>query len=82
MRGVAREMGTGLAVGWRDPGAATLEPGSLGDPAWDVTVADADRCDRFSMIAMEGLDPTAPSPGGCAAGWPSPASAPSPWPST
>jgi phenylalanyl-tRNA synthetase beta chain len=62
MRGVAREMGTGLAVGWRDPGAATLEPGSLGDPAWDVTVADADRCDRFSMIAMEGLDPTAPSP--------------------
>jgi phenylalanyl-tRNA synthetase beta chain len=27
-----------------------------------VTVADADRCDRFSMIAMEGLDPTAPSP--------------------
>src|SRR4028118_1028682 len=61
MRGIAREMGTGLAVGWRDPGAAS-PPAWSGDPAWDVTVADADRCDRFSMIAMEGLDPTAPSP--------------------
>jgi phenylalanyl-tRNA synthetase beta chain len=61
MRGIAREMGTGLAVGWRDPGAAAL-PGWSGEPAWEVTVADADRCDRFSMVALEGLDPTAPSP--------------------
>ncbi|MEX5720362.1 phenylalanine--tRNA ligase subunit beta [Geodermatophilus maliterrae] len=61
MRGIAREMGTGLAVGWRDPGAATL-PAWSGEPAWEVTVADADRCDRFSMVALEGLDPTAPSP--------------------
>jgi phenylalanyl-tRNA synthetase beta chain len=61
MRGIAREMGTGLATRWRDPGAAS-PPAWSGDPAWDVTVADADRCDRFSMIAMEGLDPTAPSP--------------------
>ncbi|HYO37972.1 MAG TPA: phenylalanine--tRNA ligase subunit beta, partial [Geodermatophilus sp.] len=61
MRGVAREMGTGLAVGWRDPGAAAA-PAWSGEPAWQVTVADADRCDRFSVVAMEGLDPTAPSP--------------------
>ncbi|MDP9459743.1 MAG: phenylalanine--tRNA ligase subunit beta, partial [Actinomycetota bacterium] len=61
MRGVAREMGTGLAAPWRDPGAAT-PPVRAGEPAWQVTVADADRCDRFSMIAMEGLDPAAPSP--------------------
>src|SRR5688572_2233677 len=61
MRGIAREMGTGLAAPWRDPGAAT-PPVWTGEPAWEVTVADADRCDRFSMIAMEGLDPTAPSP--------------------
>jgi phenylalanyl-tRNA synthetase beta chain len=65
MRGVAREMGTGLAVGWRDP-AATTSPAAgsepAGEPAWQVTVADADRCDRFSMVALEGLDPTAPSP--------------------
>ncbi|WP_448623581.1 phenylalanine--tRNA ligase subunit beta [Geodermatophilus sp. URMC 64] len=61
MRGLAREMGTGLAVGWRDPGAVT-PPDWSGEPAWQVSVADPDRCDRFSMIALEGLDPTAPSP--------------------
>nr|WP_239522102.1 phenylalanine--tRNA ligase subunit beta [Geodermatophilus sabuli] len=61
MRGIAREMGTGLAVDWRDPGALT-PPAWSGEPAWTVTVEDADRCDRFSMIALEGLDPTAPSP--------------------
>jgi phenylalanyl-tRNA synthetase beta chain len=61
MRGIAREMGTGLAAPWRDPGAVT-PPAWSGEPAWRVTVADPDRCDRFSMIAMEGLDPTAPTP--------------------
>ncbi|MDQ1660546.1 MAG: phenylalanyl-tRNA synthetase beta chain [Blastococcus sp.] len=61
MRGIAREMGTGLAADWRDPGALT-PPVWSGEPAWEVRVADADRCDRFSMLAMEGLDPTALSP--------------------
>jgi phenylalanyl-tRNA synthetase beta chain len=61
MRGIAREMGTGLAADWRDPGAIT-PPAWSGEPAWQVTVADPERCDRFSMIAMEGLDPTAPTP--------------------
>ncbi|GAA3169482.1 phenylalanine--tRNA ligase subunit beta [Blastococcus jejuensis] len=61
MRGIAREMGTGLAAPWRDPGAVT-PPAWSGEPAWRVGVADPARCDRFSMIAMEGLDPTAPSP--------------------
>jgi phenylalanyl-tRNA synthetase beta chain len=61
MRGIAREMGTGLAAAWRDPGALT-PPAWSGEPAWQVGVADPDRCDRFSMIAMEGLDPTAPTP--------------------
>jgi phenylalanyl-tRNA synthetase beta chain len=61
MRGIAREMGTGLGVPWRDPGALS-PPAWSGEPAWQVTVADADRCDRFSMVALEGLDPTAPSP--------------------
>ncbi|TFV56367.1 phenylalanine--tRNA ligase subunit beta, partial [Geodermatophilus sp. DF01-2] len=61
LRGIAREMGTGLGVEWRDPGALPPPAGS-GEPAWPVTVADADRCDRFSMIALEGLEPTAPTP--------------------
>jgi phenylalanyl-tRNA synthetase beta chain len=61
MRGIAREIGTGLAVDWRDPGALT-PPAWSGQPAWPVEVADPARCDRFSMVALEGLDPTAPSP--------------------
>ena len=61
MRGIAREMGTGLAAPWLDPGAVP-PPAWSGDPAWQVSVADPERCDRFSMVALEGLDPTAPSP--------------------
>jgi phenylalanyl-tRNA synthetase beta chain len=61
MRGLARELGTGLAVDWRDPGAIP-PPAWTGEPAWQVTVANPERCDRFSMIALAGLDPTAPSP--------------------
>jgi phenylalanyl-tRNA synthetase beta chain len=61
MRGIAREMGTGLAAPWRDPGAIR-PPSWSGEPAWQVAVADPGRCDRFSMLAMEGLDPTAPTP--------------------
>src|SRR3954454_772443 len=61
MRGIAREMGTGLGAPWRDPGAVP-PPAWSGQPAWQVTVANPERCDRFSMIALEGLDPTAPSP--------------------
>ncbi len=61
MRGIAREMGTGLAAPWRDPGAVT-PPAWSGAPAWEVSVDAPERCDRFSMLALEGLDPTAPSP--------------------
>ncbi|MCV2491909.1 phenylalanine--tRNA ligase subunit beta [Geodermatophilus sp. YIM 151500] len=62
MRGLAREMGTGLATAWRDPAASVPPPAAAAEPAWQVAVDDADRCDRFSMLALEGLDPTAPSP--------------------
>src|SRR3712207_7744539 len=61
MRAIAGERGAGVGAQWRDPGALT-PPACSGEPAWQVTVEDADRCDRFSMIALEGLDPTAPSP--------------------
>ncbi|WP_029430531.1 phenylalanine--tRNA ligase subunit beta [Blastococcus sp. URHD0036] len=61
MRGIAREMGTGLGVSWRDAGELEM-PAWSGEPAWPVRVEDADRCDRFSMVALEGLDPTAPTP--------------------
>ncbi|KQS69389.1 phenylalanine--tRNA ligase subunit beta [Modestobacter sp. Leaf380] len=61
IRGIAREVAGALGVDWRDPAAAT-PPAWPGEPAWTVEVADPARCDRFSVLAMEGLDPTAPSP--------------------
>ncbi|WP_369131279.1 phenylalanine--tRNA ligase subunit beta [Modestobacter roseus] len=61
LRGIARDLAAALGVEWRDPAALT-PPAWSGAPAWQVTVADAHRCDRFSMVAMEGLDPAAPSP--------------------
>ncbi len=61
IRGIAREVAGALGADWRDPAAAT-PPAWSGEPAWTVEVEDSRRCDRFSMIAMEGLDPTAPSP--------------------
>jgi phenylalanyl-tRNA synthetase beta chain len=61
MRGVGRETATALSVPWRDPGLLE-RPAWDGTPAWQVSVADPERCDRFSMLALEGLDPTAPTP--------------------
>ncbi len=61
LRGIARDLAALLGVGWRDPGARPV-PDWTGEPGRQVTVADPDRCDRFSMVALEGLDPTAPSP--------------------
>jgi phenylalanyl-tRNA synthetase beta chain len=61
MRGIARDLAGVLGVPWRDPADLPL-PAWSGAPAWEVVVADPDRCDRFSMLALEGLDPAAPSP--------------------
>ncbi|WP_164702267.1 phenylalanine--tRNA ligase subunit beta [Modestobacter sp. KNN46-3] len=61
LRGIARDLAGALAVDWRDPAALT-PPAWSGEPGWAVEVADPGRCDRFSMVAMEGLDATAPSP--------------------
>jgi phenylalanyl-tRNA synthetase beta chain len=61
LRGIARDLAAVLGVSWRDPGDRPV-PAWTGEPGWRVTVADPERCDRFSMVAVEGLDPTAPSP--------------------
>ena len=61
LRGIARDLAGALGVGWRDPAALPL-PAWSGAPAWPVTVGTPARCDRFSMLALEGLDPAAPSP--------------------
>ncbi|TFV50329.1 phenylalanine--tRNA ligase subunit beta [Blastococcus sp. TF02A_35] len=61
MRGIARDLAGVLGVSWRDPADLPL-PEWSGAPAWQVSVADPDRCDRFSMLALEDLGPAAPSP--------------------
>ncbi|MGY1917274.1 phenylalanine--tRNA ligase subunit beta [Blastococcus sp. SYSU DS0973] len=61
MRGIARDLAAVLGVAWRDPADLPL-PLWSGAPAWEVDVAAPGRCDRFSMLALEGLDPVAPSP--------------------
>ncbi|MCZ2825063.1 MULTISPECIES: phenylalanine--tRNA ligase subunit beta [unclassified Modestobacter] len=61
LRGIARDLAGALGVDWRDPAALT-PPAWSGEPGWAVEVDDPARCDRFSMLAMEGLDPAAPSP--------------------
>ncbi|SNS58533.1 phenylalanyl-tRNA synthetase beta subunit [Geodermatophilus saharensis] len=61
LRGIARDLAAALGVTWRDPGDRPV-PAWSGAPGWQVTVADPDRCDRFSMVALEDLDPAAPSP--------------------
>src|SRR4051812_13937933 len=51
MRGLAREMGTGLAVDWRDPGALT-PPAWSREPAWQGAVAGPHPRDPVSMIPL------------------------------
>ena len=65
IRGIAREVAGALGAPWQDPAAATPPAAwttQPGEPAWTVQVEDPQRCDRFSMVAVEGLDPAAPSP--------------------
>src|SRR3712207_9495079 len=59
MRGIAREMGTGLGVAWREP-SALIPPAWAGEPAWQGSGEGGDRCGRIPMIPMAGPAPTAP----------------------
>ncbi|GAA1819130.1 phenylalanine--tRNA ligase subunit beta [Planosporangium flavigriseum] len=61
MRGVARELAHSLGVGYRDPAAAVL-PLTSSEPGYPVRVEDPVGCDRFSAVAVRGINPTAPSP--------------------
>lgn len=60
VRGVAREAATAFGVPFRDPADITVVPSSA--PGYDVVVQDADRCERFVVRAVRGIDPSAPSP--------------------
>jgi phenylalanyl-tRNA synthetase beta chain len=61
IRGLARELATALGVNFRDiADSITLPAGDA--QAYPVTVDDPAGCDQFSVRAVTGLDPSAPSP--------------------
>ena len=59
IRGLAREAATALGVPFRDI-AADLPP--VDGRAYEISVDDPVGCDQFSARAVDGLDPTAPTP--------------------
>ncbi|HEY5334737.1 MAG TPA: phenylalanine--tRNA ligase subunit beta, partial [Mycobacteriales bacterium] len=60
MRGVAREAAAALGLPFVDP--AAIDAPDL-PPGRAVSLDDLDACDRYVALTVEGLDPTAPSPG-------------------
>lgn len=64
IRGLAREAATALGTTFHDITAALPEVDGL---AYDVTIDDRSGCDQFAARAVEGLDPSAPTPAWMAA---------------
>ena len=61
MRGLAREAAGALEVAFHDV-AATVTVPDVDGGAHEVVLGDPSGCDKFSMRALTGLDPAAPSP--------------------
>ena len=62
VRGLARELSHALGVPFRDPASAVAPAAATAEPAYPVRVADPVACDRFTAVAVRGVDPAAPSP--------------------
>jgi phenylalanyl-tRNA synthetase beta chain len=62
MRGVARELSHSLGVAYRDPAGATLPIEGGAEPGYPVRVEDPVGCDRFTAVAVRGINPDAESP--------------------
>ncbi|HEY0803855.1 MAG TPA: phenylalanine--tRNA ligase subunit beta, partial [Pseudonocardiaceae bacterium] len=60
VRGLARELGCALDIGFRDPTAIEI-PAAEGE-AWPVHIEDQIGCPRFVTRRVTGIDPTAPTP--------------------
>jgi phenylalanyl-tRNA synthetase beta chain len=59
IRGLAREAAAALGTAFRD---VTVPLPEIDGRAYDVTIDDLSRCDRFSARAVTGLNPLAPTP--------------------
>lgn len=59
IRGLAREASAALGTSFHDVAVELPEPDGK---AYEIGVEDAEGCDRFSAMAITGLDPFAPTP--------------------
>ncbi|MEV4515946.1 phenylalanine--tRNA ligase subunit beta [Dactylosporangium sp. NPDC049525] len=65
VRGIARELSHSLGGAYRDPVAAVVpisDSGNGGTDAYRIDVRDSVACDRFTAVAVRGVDPAAPTP--------------------
>ncbi|MET7418278.1 phenylalanine--tRNA ligase subunit beta [Dactylosporangium sp. NPDC005555] len=62
VRGLARELSHSLGGAYRDPVAAVVPIESDGTDAYPIDVRDSVACDRFTAVAVRGVDPAAPTP--------------------
>src|SRR5262249_11311905 len=60
VRGLARELGCALDVGFRDP--ASIEVPAAEGEAWPVHIEDQIGCPRFVTRRVTSIDPTQPTP--------------------
>ena len=62
IRGLARELSAAFDVPFTDPAAAPIRDVAGEPEPWPVTIADPSGCDRFVVVRVTGVDPSAPSP--------------------
>jgi phenylalanyl-tRNA synthetase beta chain len=62
VRGIARELSHSLGGAYRDPVAAVVPLPGDGSAAYPIEVLDAVACDRFTAVAVRGVDPAAATP--------------------
>ncbi|MEV0568132.1 phenylalanine--tRNA ligase subunit beta [Dactylosporangium sp. NPDC050588] len=62
VRGLARELSHSLGGAYRDPVAAIVPIEGDGTDAYRIDVRDSVACDRFTAVAVRGVDPAAPTP--------------------
>ena len=62
IRGLARELSAAFDVPFTDIAAAPIRDVAGQPEPWPVTIADPAGCDRFVVVRVTGVDPSAPSP--------------------
>jgi phenylalanyl-tRNA synthetase beta chain len=62
VRGIARELSHSLGGAYRDPVAAIVPLEGDGTGAYPIEVRDSVACDRFTAVAVRGVDPAAATP--------------------